>query len=228
MAKHSRKSASTGRKIAAASAVGLGATTAIVCAGNATATEVHVPNTQYTVPVPDQLQQAQDVLNQKIHDYMAQAHIPPVEAVAAINSGEPAPAPVATPAPAVAPTPAPSVADIIQSIGQKIAEAAQSKLGSPYAWGGTGPAAFDCSGLVKWAYEQAGIAIPRTSDSQLAGGTPVSLDALQPGDIVGFYGGNHVGVYVGDGKVVHAPQEGQTVSVIPMAYMETYSATRYS
>lgn len=216
MANRSRLSASTGRKIAAVSAVGLSATTAIAGAANASAAEVQIPNTQYTVTVPDQIQQAQDALNKQIHDYMSQANIPNADATAA-NIGD-------------APAEAPAIGPIetLRSVGQKIADAAQSKQGSPYAWGATGPAAFDCSGLVKWAYDQVGIAIPRTSNSQLAGGAPVALDALQPGDIVGFYGGNHVGVYVGGGNVVHAPQEGQTVSVVPLSSMQAYSAARYA
>ncbi|HIW92806.1 MAG TPA: C40 family peptidase, partial [Candidatus Corynebacterium avicola] len=83
--------------------------------------------------------------------------------------------------------------------------AAMSKLGSPYSWGATGPDSFDCSGLMFWAYQQSGKSIPRTSAAQVSGGTSVSREDLQPGDIVGFYPGvTHVGMYIGDGQIVHA------------------------
>lgn len=82
------------------------------------------------------------------------------------------------------------------SHGQAVANAAQSKIGSPYVWGATGPSSFDCSGLVQWSYKQAGVSVPRTSYDQVGGGTPVSKSNLQPGDVVGFYGSEHVGIYL--------------------------------
>ncbi|MEU6561907.1 C40 family peptidase [Nocardia nova] len=114
-----------------------------------------------------------------------------------------------------------------QSVGQRAADAALSKVGAPYSYGATGPNAFDCSGLVKWAYQQAGRDLPRTSYEQLDAGAPVAMDALQPGDVVSFYGGSHSGLYVGDGNVVHASTYGQPVKVAPISSMPVAGARRY-
>ncbi|MFC0432282.1 C40 family peptidase [Kutzneria buriramensis] len=98
--------------------------------------------------------------------------------------------------------------------------AAVSQRGVPYVWGGTTPAGFDCSGLTQWAYRQAGIDIPRSAAAQYTVGKAVSLDGLAPGDLI-FYGSSasnihHVSMYVGDGKVVHAPTEGEDVRIVPI------------
>lgn len=108
-------------------------------------------------------------------------------------------------------------------------DAAMTKVGSPYSWGAAGPDAFDCSGLMYWAYQQLGKSIPRTSQAQLAGGTPVSRDQLQPGDIIGFYEGiTHVGMYVGDGMIIHASTYGVPVQVVPIEQGGPYmGAVRY-
>ena len=99
-------------------------------------------------------------------------------------------------------------------------QAALSKRGSEYQWGATGPSEFDCSGLTSWAYKQAGVTLPRTSRQQYTAGKPVSLDQLVPGDLVFYDDGtgnpaaiHHVGMFVGDGKMVDAPTEGQLVDV---------------
>jgi cell wall-associated NlpC family hydrolase len=106
--------------------------------------------------------------------------------------------------------------------------AAMSKMGAPYAWGATGPDSFDCSGLMFWAYQQIGKSIPRTSAAQVSGGTSVSQDELQPGDIVGFYPGvTHVGMYIGDGQVVHASDYGIPVQVVSVDSMPFAGAARY-
>ncbi|MFD0314440.1 C40 family peptidase [Streptomyces flavalbus] len=91
--------------------------------------------------------------------------------------------------------------------------AAQSKIGSPYVYGATGPSSFDCSGLTYWAFAQAGIAIPRTSQAQANAGTRIySQSDLQVGDLVIFYGDlHHVGFYAGNGQVLHAPRTGTVV-----------------
>lgn len=115
----------------------------------------------------------------------------------------------------------------VASHGQAVANAAQSKIGSPYVWGATGPGSFDCSGLVQWAYQQAGISVPRTSYDQVSGGTPVSESNLQPGDAVAFYGGEHIGVYIGNGQVVHAPTEGENVKISSIDAMPFSGASRY-
>ena len=109
-----------------------------------------------------------------------------------------------------------------------VAAAALAELGKPYGWGAAGPDAFDCSGLMVWAYAQNGIGIPRTSQAQLAGGTPVPLDALQPGDIIGYYPGvTHVGMYIGDGMVVHSSDYGIPIQVVPLNSMPVQGAVRY-
>jgi cell wall-associated NlpC family hydrolase len=98
--------------------------------------------------------------------------------------------------------------------------AALTKIGDPYSWGASGPNTFDCSGLMMWAYEQAGIQLPRTSQEQASVGTAVpSLAQAQPGDLVIFnaedgYEG-HVGMYIGNGLVVHAPHAGADVRTMP-------------
>ncbi|AWB85107.1 hydrolase [Corynebacterium liangguodongii] len=109
-----------------------------------------------------------------------------------------------------------------------IVGAAMGQLGKPYGWGASGPDAFDCSGLMVWAYSQNGKSIPRTSQAQLAGGTPVPLNQLQPGDIVGYYPGvTHVGMYIGNGQVVHASDYGIPVQVVPLNSMPIQGAVRY-
>ena len=103
-----------------------------------------------------------------------------------------------------------------------------SRIGSPYAWGAAGPNAFDCSGLVSWSYSQVGKSVPRTSQAQIAGGTPVAISDLQPGDVVGFYPGiTHIGIYIGNGQVVHASTYGTPVQVADMNTMPVTGAARY-
>ena len=99
-------------------------------------------------------------------------------------------------------------------------QAALSKRGSQYQWGGNGPNAFDCSGLTKWAYATAGITIPRVAVDQYRVGRPVAQSELLPGDLVFYDDGtgnpaaiHHVAMYVGEGKMVDAPTEGQLVDV---------------
>ncbi|WP_030564274.1 C40 family peptidase [Streptomyces aureocirculatus] len=91
--------------------------------------------------------------------------------------------------------------------------AAQSKIGSPYVYGATGPSSFDCSGLTSWAYAQAGMNIPRTSQAQANYGTRIASQSdLRVGDLVIFYGDlHHVGFYAGNGQVLHAPRTGTVV-----------------
>ncbi|MFI6032700.1 NlpC/P60 family protein [Streptomyces sp. NPDC051315] len=92
-------------------------------------------------------------------------------------------------------------------------QAAQSKIGSPYVYGASGPSSFDCSGLTSWAYAQAGVGIPRTSQAQANAGTRIYSQAdLKVGDLVIFYGDlHHVGFYAGNGQVLHAPRTGTVV-----------------
>ncbi|MGW5209958.1 NlpC/P60 family protein [Streptomyces sp. NPDC004051] len=91
--------------------------------------------------------------------------------------------------------------------------AAQSKLGTPYVYGATGPSSFDCSGLTSWAYAQAGVGLPRTSEAQTGAGTKIySASQLQVGDLVFFFNDlHHVGLYAGNGQIIHAPRSGTVV-----------------
>ncbi|AKG42455.1 npl p60-family secreted protein [Streptomyces xiamenensis] len=105
--------------------------------------------------------------------------------------------------------------------------AAHSALGSPYAWGAAGPNSFDCSGLTQWAYRQAGISLPRTSQAQAAAGTAVPLSAAQPGDLVVYRGdASHIALYVGGGQVIHAPYPGAQVRMEPVGMMPLHSVVR--
>lgn len=107
-------------------------------------------------------------------------------------------------------------------------QAALTQIGKPYVWGATGPDGYDCSGLVVWAYKQVGETLPRSSQAQAAGGTPVSKEDLQPGDLVLFYpGATHVGLYAGNGNVLHASTFGVPVRVESMASWPFYGARRY-
>ncbi|GHI08322.1 hypothetical protein AQI88_05725 [Streptomyces cellostaticus] len=99
--------------------------------------------------------------------------------------------------------------------------AAQSKIGSPYVYGASGPSSFDCSGLTSWAYAQAGVSIPRTSEAQANAGTRIYNQAdLKVGDLVIFFGDyHHVGLYAGNGQVLHAPHTGAVVRYEAMSNM---------
>ncbi|WP_326566098.1 NlpC/P60 family protein [Amycolatopsis rhabdoformis] len=100
---------------------------------------------------------------------------------------------------------------------QAAIDAAMSRLGKPYVTGGTGPNSFDCSGLMLWAYARAGISLPRTSRAQSTFGTPIPRSQLQPGDLVFYYSPvSHVGMYLGDGKMIHAPDTGDVVKISPL------------
>ena len=95
-----------------------------------------------------------------------------------------------------------------------VVEVAYAQLGKPYVWGAAGPDSFDCSGLVAYCYSVgAGIEITHSSYGQASCGTPVSVSELQPGDILGFRGWGHVGIYIGDGQFIHAPQSGDVVKI---------------
>ncbi|MGN1116538.1 MAG: NlpC/P60 family protein [Candidatus Ornithomonoglobus sp.] len=102
------------------------------------------------------------------------------------------------------------------SRGQAIVNSAMKYLGVPYVWGGTSPSGFDCSGLVQYVCRQNGISVPRVAASQRGAGQYVSRENLQPGDLVFFsHGGgvSHVGIYVGNGNMIHAPQTGDVVKI---------------
>ncbi|MCL2553281.1 MAG: NlpC/P60 family protein [Actinomycetia bacterium] len=105
--------------------------------------------------------------------------------------------------------------------------AARRVLGAPYVWGATGPNAFDCSGLMLYAYRQAGIALPRTSQEQMNAGQRVPLDGIRPGDLVIYRAdASHVAMYVGGGMVIHAPYPGARVRYDPIGMMPVTAVTR--
>ncbi len=95
--------------------------------------------------------------------------------------------------------------------------AAESRVGDPYVWGASGPNSFDCSGLVMWAYEQAGIQLPHFSGAQYADTVHIPMSDLQPGDLVFFSNPDiHVAMYVGNGMIIQAPYTGAYVEIVPM------------
>ncbi|MEU4271412.1 NlpC/P60 family protein [Streptomyces sp. NPDC026092] len=104
---------------------------------------------------------------------------------------------------------------------------ARNQLGKPYVWGATGPSAYDCSGLTQAAWRAAGVALPRTTYTQINAGKRVSRSELAPGDLVFFYSGiSHVGLYIGGGQMIHAPRPGAPVRVAPIDEMPFAGATR--
>jgi len=103
------------------------------------------------------------------------------------------------------------------STGGSAASVALGQLGTPYVWGGAAPGGFDCSGLIAWAYAQVGISLPHYAAAQYSMGTPVPMDALEPGDLISFHGSGHIGMYIGGGQYVHAPQTGDVVKVSTLA-----------
>jgi cell wall-associated NlpC family hydrolase len=104
---------------------------------------------------------------------------------------------------------------------------ALGKIGAPYRYGASGPNAFDCSGLVNWAFRSAGKSLPRSSSAMSRTGTPVAKSDLQPGDLVFFYKPvSHVAIYIGNGKVVHASSRKSPVKVSDMNRMPFNSARR--
>lgn len=106
-------------------------------------------------------------------------------------------------------------------------QAVRGAIGSPYAWGRSGPSAFDCSGLMQWAYARAGVSIPRTSQAQRGAGRQVQVSQARPGDLVIYRDdASHVGMYVGNGQVVHAPYPGARVRSDPVGMMPISSVTR--
>ncbi len=103
----------------------------------------------------------------------------------------------------------------VSSKGQAVVELAKKYLGIPYVYGGSSPSGFDCSGFVYFLYKNMGVTLNRVAADQMTNGTWVPKNALQPGDIVGFANKsgyiNHVGIYAGNGMMIHSPQTGDVV-----------------
>lgn len=182
--------------------------------------QIAIVKSRYTALTPSQRQ--------------ALAALPPAPAA------PPAPAPDALPAPGDDPAinaagpnppaeavPAPSEGGGTAA-GAIAVQAALTRIGDPYVWGAAGPGQFDCSGLVMWAFQQAGISLPHSSYAQAAGGQAVSRDQMQPGDVVSYYSdASHVGIYIGDGMMVHASTFGVPVRVAPVDNAPIYNVRRY-
>jgi cell wall-associated NlpC family hydrolase len=116
------------------------------------------------------------------------------------------------------PLPAPS------TVGEAAVNIALAQLGTPYVWGGAAPGGFDCSGLVSWAYSQAGLGgLPHFTGALWNSGTHISSQSdLAPGDLVFFHGLGHVGLYIGGGNFVHAPHTGDVVKISNLAGYSGY------
>ncbi|MGQ4597917.1 NlpC/P60 family protein [Nocardia sp. R6R-6] len=165
----------------------------------AMAATINVPGVG-SFDVPQEWEQPVQQLNQQIQQALA------------------APAPEAQVAPQL-----PGLAPVMPGLfaqpstpGNVALDAAKTKVGAQYSWGAAGPRTFDCSGLVQWAFRQAGVELPRTSFEQSHVGAPVAYQEMQPGDIVITNGGGHVGIYAGDNKLLNAVQSGQPVSYTPL------------
>ncbi|WP_330232025.1 C40 family peptidase [Nocardia sp. NBC_00508] len=117
---------------------------------------------------------------------------------------------------------------LVPGNGTSALAAGLTRVGDPYVWGATGPSQFDCSGLVLWAFKQVGKTVPRTSSQQAGYGTPVAKKDMQPGDVVFFYSdASHVGIYAGNGLMLHASTFGVPVAVAPLGSTPFHSARRY-
>jgi cell wall-associated NlpC family hydrolase len=113
------------------------------------------------------------------------------------------------------------------TVGAQALQAAMTRRGDPYIWGAAGPGEFDCSGLVVWAYAQEGIALPHYTGSLWNSGVHVARADLEPGDLIFFFADiSHVGIYVGNGLMIDAPDFGQTVKVEPIYWSAYVGAVR--
>lgn len=149
----------------------------------------------------------------------------PIVTAGAITAAQPAIVGIVVATAYPAPPPAPAAPP--PTVGSLALEAAKTAMGTRYTWGGTSTRGFDCSGLMLWSFKKAGVSLPRTSRAQSAVGRPVAKSDLRPGDLVFFYSPvSHVGLYVGGGKVLHAPQAGDVVKISPMSRMPFHNARR--
>ncbi|WP_222264785.1 C40 family peptidase [Modestobacter marinus] len=179
----------------------------------------------------DRVAAQQSDLNAQIADYQAQyERLTAAEQAASradaerSHSNTSALPPGAVPAPA-----APPAGPVVGGSGaaQAAVSTAMAQVGDPYVWAAAGPNSFDCSGLVQYAYAAAGISLPHSSKGQASTGRAVSRGDLQPGDVLAFYSPvSHVGIYIGNGQMVHAPTSGSTVKVVPVDYMGQITAMR--
>ncbi len=135
----------------------------------------------------------------------------------------------ARPTRSAAPRSTPQAAPEVQASGGAGAAVAYAlaQVGDSYVYGAAGPSSFDCSGLTMAAWSQGGVSLPHSSGAQMGSGTPVSTSALQPGDLVFYYSPvSHVGIYVGNGQIVHAANPSTDVQQAPVFSMPVSGAVR--
>ncbi len=216
------------RSTAAASAAGV-ALTAVVASTASALTPTAVP----TAPAADFTANLESTANNTLvsldvdwdsgDTFTVEAEEPPAP--------EPEPEPVAQAATRSQDAPQTAQAEYIPAaapaarLGSVVATAAQF-LGTPYVWGGSSPAGFDCSGFTSYVYGMHGIGLSRSSYAQGGAGTAVSLADAQPGDLVIMNGGGHVGIYVGGGTIIHSPRPGKTVEYTSISYFSVQSIRR--
>jgi cell wall-associated NlpC family hydrolase len=181
----------------------------------------------------DQVSAQQDDLNAQIADYQAQydrLNAAEQQASRAQAERHAAPAPSAAPSDgAGSDTGTVAAGSVVAGSGaaQIALDTALAQLGDPYVWAASGPNSFDCSGLTQYAYAAAGISLPHSSSAQSQMGAPVSRGALQPGDLVFFYSPvSHVGIYIGNGQMVHASTSGEPVKIGSLDSMGSYNSAR--
>ncbi|MDT5242132.1 MAG: peptidoglycan DL-endopeptidase CwlO [Mycobacterium sp.] len=184
--------------------------------------QIAVVKTQYTALTPAQREALAAIPPAPAPDAVPPAPdaVPPgdggPEVLAAAPGGDIAPPEAA------APMPGPGAE------GTVAVQAALTRIGSPYSWGASGPSSFDCSGLVMWAFQQAGVALPHSSQALAQGGQAVSMDQMQPGDLITYYSdASHVAIYIGDGMMVHASTYGTPVRVAPVDNAPIHNVRRY-
>jgi cell wall-associated NlpC family hydrolase len=183
---------------------------------------------QQAAAVRAELQAKQSRLQAQIAAVEAQhAALTPEQRTALADPGPPPP-----PLPVNAPPTDPAIVAMTPSVPSSgnaaVVQAALTRVGAPYVWGATGPDAFDCSGLIKWAFLQTGRSLPRSSQALATGGQPIAESDVQPGDIVTFYSdASHAGIYIGDGMMVHSSTFGTPVRVAPISSAPIYNVRRY-
>lgn len=125
----------------------------------------------------------------------------------------------------------PAVSAVAETLGERLSQLARAQLGQPYRYGGDGPGGFDCSGLALYVHGQLGVGLPRTAIEQRQQSLPLDRSELQPGDLVFFTLGrrllvDHVGIYVGEGRFIHAPRAGSPVRLSSLD--DRYYAPRFA
>lgn len=178
--------------------------------------QIAATQAQYDALTPDQRAILADPLSPTPVASPAPLAEPGVVAMPAVPGGSPS-----------GPEPVPPVSSP-GGTGTAVVQAALTRIGAPYSWGAAGPEAFDCSGLIMWAFQQIGKSLPHSSQALAAGGQPVATDQMQPGDIVTFYSdASHAGIYVGNGQMVHASTYGTPVKVAPVSNAPIHNVRRW-